>query len=119
MAKTGGKIIKKIEKMVGRAFDKTLGKRLVDVPLEGQVKLIKRWLGFPGVTVHRVRRDLLIGIPNDIRELVDKGKNQEEIKEYYWGCEPFRDLWCKTLQMEEATFDELLRGTLVEYAIKP
>ena len=93
-------------------FDNTIGRRFANASLETQVEAVKRMMGFSNV--HKVRRSLLIGIPKDIRGLADKGMTAVQIKDYYWGCEPFRDLWCKTLQMEEATFDEVLRGTLVE-----
>ena len=117
MAKTRGKLIKKVEKIAGKAFDKLLLKKFTDMPLEGQVAAIRRMMRFS--TVHNIRRDLLNGLPRDIEVLANKGMSQEEIKKYYWDCEPFRDLWCNTLEMAEATFDELLRGTLVDYAVKP
>ena len=108
-----GKIKVWFFKLLGWIFDNTVGRRFVNTSLETQVKAVQRMMGFSNV--HNVRRSLLIGIPADIRKLVDQGMSDKEIKDYYWGCEPFRDLWCKTLQMEEATFDEVLRGTLVGY----
>jgi len=117
MAKLAEKILRKVEKVAGKAFDKLLLQKFTNMSLEEQVAAVKRMMRFS--TPHNVRRDLLNGLPGDIQKLVDKGMEQSEIKEHYWGCEPFRDLWCKTLEMEEATFDELLRNTLVEYVAKP
>jgi hypothetical protein len=58
------------------------------------------------------RADLLDSASKDIGTRVEKGENQEQIKAYFWGCPEFQHLWAKTLGMEEATLDELIRGTL-------
>jgi len=93
-----------------------------DKPLEKQVQamrgLIAMAAGLPGSSTEKarvnVRANLLKnrGLPADIRGMVKKGKTKEEIKEYYWSCKEFVDLWTVDLAMEEATLDELIRGII-------
>lgn len=105
---------KKIEKIAGKAFDKMFGKRLANASLESQVKFLKRMMIFPN-SMPRVRIDLLEGLPDDIKDKLEAGQSDTEIKDYYWNCEAFRDLWTKDLQMEEATFDVLLKNTCIAF----
>lgn len=93
-------------------YDKTIDKLVARVSLEGQVRFARRMMAFPSVGMPKVRADLLVGLPTDIREKAERGMTKEQIKDYYWGCEPFKSLWTKDLQMEEATLDELIRGSL-------
>lgn len=109
---------KKLERIAGKAFDKMFGKRLEKASLEAQVKFLKRMMIFPN-SMPKVRKDLLEGLPEDIRDKAEKGQSDVDIKNYYWGCEDFRDFWCINLKMEEATLDELIRSTLIDYVVKP
>lgn len=60
-----------------------------------------------------VRANLLKdrGLASDVRDTLENGKTQGEIKEYYWSCEAFRKMW-GDMQMTEAMLDELIRSSL-------
>jgi len=77
-------------------------------------------LRMPGVTIAVIRKNLSedAGLPKDIKGYISKGWTQEQIKDYFWGCEAFRKLW-GDMEMQEATLDELIRQALLDYVSKP
>jgi hypothetical protein len=104
--------------MAEKVYDKTLAKKVEKMTLEQQVAGIRKMMGFPGITIAVIRKNLLEGLPKDIKGYVDKGWTQEQIKDYFWGCEAFRKLWVD-MEMVEATLDELIRQAMVDYVSKP
>jgi len=70
-----------------------LSKKVFARPLEEQVKMVTKMMGITGIA--DVRANLLKdrGLPSDIRDMLENGKTQEEIKEYYCSCEAFRKMW--------------------------
>ena len=107
----------KATKLVSKIIPESL---LAKKSLEQQVTMVHKAIGImsglPRSSVEKatskVRSDLLKGLPGDIKEMHKEGKTDDEIKQYYWGCEPFRDLWVNTLKMEEATLNVLVEDTL-------
>lgn len=104
------KIEDRVRKVADKIYDKTLGPRVAKMTLEQQVQGIKKFMRFPG-GMPRVRKDLLEGLPTDIKEKAGEGMPKEQIKDYYWGCESFRNFWQKDLEMDEAILDELIRSS--------
>ena len=112
------KVLNRVSRMVEKVYDKTLAKKVEKMTLEQQVAGIRKMMGFPGITIAVIRKNLLEGLPKDIKGYVDKGWTQEQIKDYFWGCEVFRKLWAD-MEMVEATLDELIRQSLLDYVSKP
>jgi hypothetical protein len=123
--KVAEKGVQGVEKTTSVLYDKTLGKQIAKLPLAAQAKMMEQFINTPiptrgltggGMTrdkmVANARAGLLDSMPKDVRVRIAKGENQEQIKAYFWGCPEFQHLWAKTLGMEEATLDELIRGTL-------
>ena len=79
-------------------------------PLEEQVKIVRKMMGIMGMA--NVRANLLKdrGLASDVRDTLENGKTQGEIKEYYWSCEAFRKMW-GDMQMTEAMLDEFIRSS--------
>ena len=109
------KALKKSKDLQLKVYDSVLGDRILSMPLEAQVNLARK-LSIGPMPV--VRANLLKQLPHDVMMYSKKGMSGDQIKTMYWNCKPFREWW-GLLQMEEATFDELLRGTLVGYVVKP
>jgi len=107
-------IADKIQGMATKAVNKMLGGRADRMPLEKQVKMTRALMHVRPSGMENTRASLLKddGLPADIRRLSREGKSQDEIKSFYWGCEEFVSFWTLDLQMEEATMDELIRGSL-------
>ena len=88
--------------------------------LEQQVTMVHKAIGFMAGIPHssvekatvKVRSDILKGLPDDIKKMHKEGQSAGAIRQYYWGCEPFRDLWVNTFKMEEATLNVLVDDTL-------
>lgn len=112
------KVLNRVSRMAEKVYDKTLAKKVEKMTLEQQVAGIRKMMGFPGITIAVIRKNLLEGLPKDIKGYVDKGWTQEQIKDYFWGCEAFRKLWVD-MEMVEATLDELIRQAMVDYVSKP
>jgi hypothetical protein len=108
----------KLRNAAGWMFGRTFTKELIVMPLDGQVKVIRRWMTFPGVTMPNVRGNLVEGLPKDIREKINAGESQEAIKSYYWECLPFRQLWVD-MQLNEETLDKLIKEAFLDYVTKP
>lgn len=106
----------KLRSIANRVFDRS--PRVIEMSLEDQVKVCRRWLTFPGVTMWTVRNDLLKDLPCDVRNKVNVGETQEAIKAYYWECLPFRQLWLD-MQLEEETLDRLISQAFLDYVTKP
>ena len=96
-----------IERMVGKLMPKKVFRGTL---ADQSVKLI-RAMGAPGGMVN-VRRRLLKAdaFPDDIRDMMKQGKGKDEIKEHYWGCNEFRELW-GLMEMDEGMFDQLIADT--------
>jgi len=105
------KVEKKIERIAGKIYDKVIGQKVAKMTLEQQVEFAKKLMKLPGSSMSNVRKNLLEGLPKDFREKAEQGMTRDEIKSYYWDCEPFRKLWLD-MEMQEETFDELIRGSL-------
>lgn len=114
------KVIAKARGIAERIYDKTLAKRVGNMTLDQQVAGIRRMMRFPGFTMANARASMLedAGLPKDIKGYASKGWTQEQIKDYFWDCEAFRKLWAD-MEMQEATLDELIRQSLVDYVSKP
>jgi hypothetical protein len=97
----------KIKERAGRIYDATLGKRVAKMSLEQQVELVRK-IPLPMVIK---RKGILESLPTDIKEFAKQGMSQGQIKNYYWSCEAFKKFWL-SLELEEATLDELIRGSL-------
>ena len=93
-----------------RLYDRTVGKVVLKMSLEQQVALSRGIMPLSATTIPNCRKTLLNNLPNDFRVMLRGGKTKEQIKEYYWSCKAFVEYW-SDLEMAEATFDELLRGT--------
>ena len=102
--------------MAGKVYDKALAKKVESMTLEQQVAGIRKLLRMPGVTIAVIRKNLSedAGLPKDIKGYASRGWSQEQIKDYFWGCEAFRKLWAD-MEMQEATLDKLIRQVLVEF----
>ncbi len=114
------KVLNRVSRMAEKVYDKTLAKKVESMSLEQQVAGIRKFLRMPGVTIAVLRKNLLedAGLPRDIKKYAGMGWSQEQIKDYFWGCEAFRKLWAD-MEMSEATLDELIRQSLVDYVSKP
>jgi hypothetical protein len=112
------KVIAKARGIAERIYDKTLAKKVDKMTLEQQVAGIRRMMRFPGFTMANARASMLEddGLPKDIKKYAGLGWTEQNIKVYYWGCKAFRELWAD-LEMVEATLDELIRSSLVEFAV--
>ena len=99
----------KVKERAGKVFDKTIGRRLVNASLADQVRFLRRMLVMPGSSIELVGKGFLEDLPKEIREKYNNGMSVEEIKTYYWGCEPFVKLWHQIPGFNEATLDELIR----------
>ena len=110
--------IDKLERLAGKAVNKMLGGKLAKMPLEEQVRFAKTLMAMPGGGLETTRAKLLSdgGIPEDIRDMLKAGKSRTEIKDYYWGCEAFREFWVDILQMMEGMLDTLIDDTCVSYS---
>ena len=113
MADITAKLEDRIEKIAG----KLLPKKLFDRPLPEQVVMQRKFMGMIGMA--NVRAGLLKdqGLPADIRDMLKASKSSEEIKAYYWNCEPFRKFW-QDMEMSESYLDTLIKDVVTEYANK-
>lgn len=111
--------IDKLERMAGKVVNKMLGGKLAKMSLEEQVRFAKTLMAMPGGGLETTRARLLGdgGIPEDIRDKLKAGKSQTEIKDYFWGCEDFRDFW-QMIELSEDTLDVLINDTCVSYGNK-
>lgn len=103
----------KLEKLASKTVNKFLGKKIAKMPLERQVKLCRKFMGMYGVD--GTRTSLIKGMPDDIRDMAKNGKSSVEIKNHYWDCMPFRELWCelfKDTKIPEGMLDELIKEAL-------
>lgn len=114
------KVIAKARGIAERIYDKTLAKKVEKMTLEEQVAGIRKMMTFPRVTMASVRASFIeeAGLPKDIKKYASQGWSQQQIKDYFWGCEAFRKLWAD-MEMSEATLDELIRSSLADYAVLP
>jgi hypothetical protein len=112
------KVIAKARGIAERIYDRTLAKRVGKMTLDQQVAGIRKMMRFPGFTMANARASLLedAGLPKDVKKYASQGWSEQQIKDYFWGCEAFRKLWAD-MEMSEATLDELIRSSLVEYAV--
>jgi len=105
-------IADKIQGMATKAVNKMLGGRVEKWPVGKQAKAMRNLAYVHPKAMPIVRSNLLKDLPEEMRQLSKGGKTREEIKMHYWGCEAFVALWTMDLKMEEATFDELIRGAI-------
>lgn len=104
-------------KSVGKFIDRKFKNKPLSKQVEAMKNLIAAAAGVPGSSQEKamrtVRANLLKkqGLPADIKGMAKKGMTQVEIKDYYWSCPEFMSFWTNDLGMEEATLDELIRGT--------
>ena len=110
------KVLNRVSRMAGKVYNKALAKKVESMTLEQQVAGIRKLLRMPGVTIAVIRKNLSedAGLPKDIKGYASRGWSQEQIKDYFWGCEAFRKLWAD-MEMQEATLDKLIRQVLVEF----
>jgi len=101
--------LKKSKELQLKVYDSVLGDKILSMPLEDQVNLARKLSIGP---MPAVRANLLKQLPHDFMRYSKKGMTGDQIKAMYWDCKPFREWW-ELLQLEEATFDELLRSSLV------
>ena len=107
--------MEKLEGVATKAVNKFLGKKIAKMPLERQVKLMRKFINTGGYGIAGARTDLLKGLPDDIRGMAEAGKTKAEIKAYYWDCLPFRELWSemfKESKIPEGMLDEIIDETL-------
>jgi hypothetical protein len=114
------KVLNRVTKMAEKVYDKTMTKKVEAMTLEQQVEGIRKFLRMPGVTIAVIRKSFLedAGLPKDIKKYAGMGWTQEQIKDYFWGCEAFRKLWAD-MEMQEATLDELIRSSMLEAVHQP
>ena len=101
--------------MATKAVNKTMGKRIAKMSLERQVKVCRRLMKLPGGGIDNTRTNLIKGLPDDMKGMAHEGKSKEEIKAYYWGCLPFRELWCELFR--DTKMPEGMLDTLIEEAL--
>lgn len=103
---------------VGKFVDRKFKNRPLSKQVEAMRNLIATAAGVPGSSQEKamrtVRANLLKkrGLPSDIKGMTKKGMTQAEIKQFYWSSPEFVSFWTNDLGMEEATLDELIRGTM-------
>ena len=104
----------KLQGLATKAVNKMLAGKVEKMPLSRQVEMTRRLMYARPMGVQTTRANLLKddGLPSDIKRMAKQGKSREEIKAFYWGCNEFVRFWTLELQMEEATLDELIRGSL-------
>lgn len=114
------KVLNRVSRMAEKVYDKTMAKKVESMTLEQQVAGIRNYLKMPNITVAFIRGKFLedAGLPKDIKKYAGMGWSEEQIKDYFWGCEAFRKLWTD-MEMSEATLDELIRQSLLDYVSKP
>lgn len=105
--------LRKMEDRIERLVTKMIPKQMFNVPLPQQVKIAERMMGMAKGGMATVRSNLLKdgGLPEDVQDMHKAGKSRAEIKDYYWGCKEFRQLWA-TMEMGEATLDTLIEDAL-------
>ena len=105
--------IAKAENRIGRLVTKLMPSKAFSRPLPEQVEMAEAMIGRARGGMVEVRANLLKdrGIPQDVRDMHKAGKSVVEIKEYYWGCKPFREFWDR-LEMTEAMLDSLIDTSL-------
>jgi hypothetical protein len=110
------KVLNRVARMVEKVYDKTLTKKVESMTLEQQVAGIRKFARMPGVTMAVIRKSVLedAGLPKDVKKYASQGWSEQQIKDYFWGCEAFRKLWAD-MEMTEATLGELIRQSLVDY----
>ena len=91
-----------------KLYDNTLGKRIMQMPLEQQVNLARK-LSMGPMPV--VRANLLKSMPHDVLIYAKQGMTGPQIKTMYWNCKEFREWWL-LLELQEATLDVLISDTL-------
>jgi len=84
----------KYTRKVERATRKAL-QRMPKKSPNGASKAMLRMMKLVGAD--QIRNDLLKpdAFPADIKEMLAEGKSVEEVLEYYWHFEKFRELWMK------------------------
>jgi len=104
----------RIQGLATKAVSKMLAGKVEKMPLARQVEMTRRLMYARPMGVQNTRANLLKenGLPSDILRMAKQGMSSEEIKAFYWDCEEFVSFWTLELQMEEATLDELIRGSL-------
>ena len=111
------RLSERMQRRIESGASKLLPKRVFNKPLPEQVQVARKMMGMSGMPNFRANLLKDEGLPTDIREKAKAGGSSEIIKAYYWGCPEFRQLWLD-MEMTEATLDELIRGSLEEYAKK-
>ena len=103
--------------LIGKIAGKMLPKKLFDRPLPEQVAMQRSLMPLMGKTPEErlinARAFLLKagGLPMDIKDLLKKGKTKEEVKDYYWMCEEFKEFWAE-IEMTEGMLDDLIKTAL-------
>lgn len=110
--------LQKLREARARLYDATIGKRIIELPLETQVEIARR-ASFGNVEL--TRRNLLEQLPNDVRDYANKGMTRDQIKAYYWDCKPFKDWWTllwKQLDDPKGFFEATVDNALCEPAMR-
>ena len=104
---------RKVEEKLERLVGKLIPKRVFARPLPEQVKMAEAMMGIAKGGMADIRANLLKddAMPEDMRDMHKAGKSGEEIKEYYWGCKPFREFWGR-MEMDEGMLDILIHDAL-------
>jgi hypothetical protein len=105
-SKRAEKIIARVEAISSKVVNKTFGKQVKAMSLAQQCKLTDKMIGIAGTV--EVRRLLLKGLPDDVKEYRKRGQTSEEIISFFWDCDEFKNLWTK-LGLEKTHLEVLVR----------
>ena len=98
----------KLQNLVTKAVNKTLGKKIAKAPLKTQVEVAKRLMRQSGLVEFRASFLKPEGLPADIKDKL-KLLPPEDIKAFYWECPEFREFWTKDLQCTEEMLDLIIK----------
>lgn len=123
--KDKAKLEARVRSQFGKIYDATVGKRMAKASLTDQVIAVRRLMKLPFADTRSVRKDLLEGLPTDIREKREAGLSDEAIKAYFWGNEAFKQLWIDLKIGEEigaepeAMWDTFMKESLEQCEKQP
>lgn len=93
------KTVQRVEKIADKLVRGTVGKVLTRMDLDHQVDFANRLLRTTGIV--KFRANFLKDFPDDIADWKKKGLSEEEIFQYYWLNEKFREFWAVKLGLSE------------------
>lgn len=101
------KVVRKVEETTRKIIEKTMVPKWTGMSLPQQVRVARGVLRMQGVVSFRSNFLKPANFPDDIKDKVKAGWDNDQIKAYYLGCPEFLEFW-GDLGLTEDNFETLL-----------